>query len=342
MEPLISVIIPVYNMEAYLGRCLDSILGNTYRNLEVICVDDGSMDRSLEMLREYAKKDSRIVVIAKENGGVSSARNGGLNRMRGEYVSFIDPDDYVHPQYFELLAKALQEKGSDLAVCNYLSVEEGNEEPEEGLVSFDPASVKSVTCSAFFQNRTFRSFCWGRLIRTAAIQNIRFREDIRYAEDAVFTAAIWEANSSLSCAVIDLPLYRYVQRGDSAVKRAGERDRMIVAKLFAERAGLSPRNEEIYLEQTLRRVLNSRYYAVHIFPDREVVRSCKEVLRICRPLLRRTDKLTKQQKLRYTIFARLPFTYWLFRVKTDPGMWKWEKAERKKRCAAKKLEKASE
>lgn len=336
MEALISVVIPVYNMEAYLSRCLDSVLSNTYRCLQVICVDDGSKDHSLEILREYAKKDSRIVVIAKENGGVSSARNAGMDRMTGEYVTFIDPDDYVHPQYFELLTQAQQVSNSDLSVCNYLSVEDGNEKPEDSPTAFDPANLQPMTCRAFFQNRTLRSYCWGRLIRAAAIQEIRFREDIRYAEDAVFTAAVWEANPTLSCAALDLPLYRYVQRGDSAVKRAGERDRMIVAKLFAERAGLSPRNEEIYLEQTLRRVLNSRYYAVHIFSDREVVRSCKEVLRICRPLLRRTDKLTKQQKLRYTIFARLPFTYWLFRVKTDPGMWKWEKAERKKRRAAKK------
>ena len=331
MSALISVIIPVYNMELYLARCLNSVLGNTYRNLDVICVDDGSKDRSLDVLREYAEKDSRVVVIAKENGGVSSARNAGLNRMAGTFVTFIDPDDYVHPQYFELLTQAQQILDSDLTVCNYLSVENGDEKPEDSPVAFDPADVKSTSCSAFFQNRAFRSFCWGRLIKASAIQNIRFREDIRFAEDAVFTASVWESNPTLSCSVLDMPLYRYVQRGGSAVKMAGERDRMIVAKLFADQARLSPRNEEIYLEQTLRRVLNSRYYAVHIFPDDEVVRSCKEALRICMPLLRRTDKLSIEQKVRYTIFARLPFTYWLFRIKTDSGMWKWEKAERKKR-----------
>ena len=285
MDHLISVIIPVYNMEAYLARCLDSVLCNTYRNLEVICIDDGSKDRSLDILRDYAARDKRIVVIAKENGGVSSARNAGLDRMTGEYVSFVDPDDYVHPQYFELLAKALQIKDSDFSICGYLSVEEGSQLPEEGPVVFEPANVTSVTCSGFFQNKTFRSFCGWRMIKTSAIQAVHFREDINYAEDAVFTAAVWEANPTLTCAAIEAPLYYYVQREGSAVKGAGERDRMIVAKLFAERACLSPRNEEIYLEQTLRRVLNSRYYAVHIFPDREVVASCKETLKICLPVL---------------------------------------------------------
>ena len=123
-EPLISVIIPIYNMEKYLGRCLDSILINTYRNLEVICVDDGSKDSSLAILREYAARDSRIIVIAKENGGVSSARNAGLDRMTGECVSFIDPDDLVHPQYFELLLSALEAASAELSICDSRAVED--------------------------------------------------------------------------------------------------------------------------------------------------------------------------------------------------------------------------
>ena len=109
-EPLISVVIPVYNMEQYLARCLDSVLNNTYRNLEVLCVDDGSRDRSLEILREYEKRDSRIIVIAKENGGVSSARNAGLDRMTGELVESeieielpgIMPGTYVGAEFHEI------------------------------------------------------------------------------------------------------------------------------------------------------------------------------------------------------------------------------------------------
>lgn len=89
-EPLISVIIPVYNVELYLARCLDSVLNNAYRNLEILCIDDGSSDRSAEILRAYAEKDSRIVPIFKKNGGVSSARNAGLDRLASEYGTFID------------------------------------------------------------------------------------------------------------------------------------------------------------------------------------------------------------------------------------------------------------
>ena len=106
-QSLISVIIPIYNMEQYLERCLDSVLNNTYRNLEIICVDDGSTDSSLEILRRWEEKDPRIVVITKENGGVSSARNAGLDRMAGDYVSFVVSDEFVHPQYFEALLFAV-------------------------------------------------------------------------------------------------------------------------------------------------------------------------------------------------------------------------------------------
>ena len=103
MDPTVSVIIPVYNMESYLERCLDSVLNNTYRNLEVICVDDGSTDGSLQILRRYEQTDKRIVVITKENGGVSSARNTGLDHASGNFVSFVDPDDLLHPQHYELM-----------------------------------------------------------------------------------------------------------------------------------------------------------------------------------------------------------------------------------------------
>ena len=136
MEALISVIIPIYNMEAYLARCLDSVLNNTYRNLEVLCVDDGSKDASAEILRAYAEKDSRIVPIFKENGGVSSARNAGLDRMTGEYLTFVDPDDYVHPQYVELLYRALQESGTEVAICGIDKVEEE-----------EPVQTERISCS---------------------------------------------------------------------------------------------------------------------------------------------------------------------------------------------------
>ena len=109
-EPLISVIVPVYNAEKYIEKCVASIRAQTYRNLEIILVDDGSCDRSGELCEAFALEDSRIVVIRKENGGVASARNAGLDAMHGDYVGFVDADDWIDPEMYEVLLRRVARK----------------------------------------------------------------------------------------------------------------------------------------------------------------------------------------------------------------------------------------
>ena len=113
----ISIIIPVYNVEAYLPSCLDSIINNTFRDLEIICVDDGSPDNCGSILDKYAAEDSRIVVIHQENQGVAVARNNGIREAKGEFVAFIDSDDWIHPQYFQTLLNCIKKNW-----CEYCSL----------------------------------------------------------------------------------------------------------------------------------------------------------------------------------------------------------------------------
>lgn len=110
MNPLISVIVPIYNVEKYLARCVDSIVNQTYKDFELILVDDGSPDNSGKICDEYAKKDSRIKVVHKKNGGLSDARNAGMAVATGEYISFIDSDDYVSDDFFECLLDVMNKK----------------------------------------------------------------------------------------------------------------------------------------------------------------------------------------------------------------------------------------
>ena len=117
MNELISVIIPVYNAEKYLNRCLDSVLNNTYKNLEVILVDDGSTDMSGRICDEYAKKDCRIRVLHKENGGTARARNTGLKIAKGDYIAFVDNDDFVHPCFYEYMLSSMESSSADVAIC---------------------------------------------------------------------------------------------------------------------------------------------------------------------------------------------------------------------------------
>ena len=124
---LISVIIPVYNTgkEGYLNRCLNSVLNSTYNNLEIICVNDGSTDNSLEILKQYQLHDSRNSVIDKENAGVSMARNSGIDNSHGEFISFIDSDDWIDKRYYQNLVEYAETERADLVICGYTEKELG-------------------------------------------------------------------------------------------------------------------------------------------------------------------------------------------------------------------------
>ena len=124
MTEKITVIVPVYNVEHYLDKCLDSVIKQTYKNIEIIVVNDGSTDNSGEICQEYAQKDNRIVYIEKENGGLSDARNAGLDQMTGSYVTFVDSDDWIEQDYVETLYQKITEYQADIAIGNYYSFDE--------------------------------------------------------------------------------------------------------------------------------------------------------------------------------------------------------------------------
>ncbi len=130
MDPLISVLIPAYNIENRIGICLDSVLDNSYKNLEIICINDGSTDRTLEILTAYSNKDSRIHVVSQENKGVSYTRNELLHRASGEYIAYIDGDDVVHRQYFEVSLNTALTTNADVVMCRYMRYSNVLPEPQ--------------------------------------------------------------------------------------------------------------------------------------------------------------------------------------------------------------------
>ena len=181
MTEKITVIIPVYNVENYLNKCLDSVLKQTYKNLEIIVVNDGSTDNSGTICQEYAQKDNRIVYIEKENGGLSDARNAGLDRMTGSYVTFVDSDDWIEQDYLETLYKKIVEYQADIAVGNYYSFNES-----EGMFYFhilgDSYYEKVYDNVSIFENlydsQEMKSFAlisaWGKLYKAGLFEQLRF------------------------------------------------------------------------------------------------------------------------------------------------------------------------
>ncbi len=184
MEELISVIVPVYKVEAYLDRCISSIVNQTYRNLELLLVDDGSPDRCPQMCDEWAKRDDRIRVIHQENRGAGAARNRGLDQARGEWIAFADSDDYLSEELYSHLAGLLA-RGADIAECAYAEVT-GDDcsflRGEEQIRCFFGAEAMEQ----HIRDGIFRQLIWNKLYRREMIGPIRFPEDTRI-DDEFFT-----------------------------------------------------------------------------------------------------------------------------------------------------------
>lgn len=219
MEDLISVIVPVYNVEKYINRCIDSIINQTYKNLEIILVDDGSQDSSGQICDDYSKKDSRIKVIHKENNGVSSARNTGLDNVTGEWIAFIDADDWIEKNYCEMLINEKQ-KDIDIIGCGYKRVN-GNSVKrinyDNKTIMFD--NIEFINKLLNVQNGY--GFVHTKLYRRSLIGNIRFDVKLRVAEDALFNIQI--ASNTNKIKIINHDLYDYRINTNSAVRLYDEK-----------------------------------------------------------------------------------------------------------------------
>ena len=212
MNPLISVIIPIYNVEKYLARCVDSIVNQTYKNLEIILVDDGSPDRCPQMCDDYAEKDSRIKVVHKKNGGLSDARNAGIAVATGEYISFIDSDDYVSDDFFECLLDVINKENSDIAECSVVKFYEDNRFDEFS----DDLSVKTYdtqdAMSALIAENPFHQHVWNKLYKTELVKDIPYAVG-KLNEDEFWTYQVFGRANKV--ARLNKTMYYYFQRNSS-------------------------------------------------------------------------------------------------------------------------------
>ena len=207
---LISIVIPVYNVEQYLSKCIDSILNQTYKNLEIILVNDGSPDRCPEICEEYRLKDNRIKVINKENGGLSDARNVGIDNSSGNYVTFIDSDDYIDDDYIDILYKTLILYNADLSIASH-------------KVIYPKKIIDKATGEKFCTNSKevlerilydegIDLSAWGKLYKKSLFNNIKFPKG-RLFEDSATTYRLIDASKKI--AVNSKSVYNYVIRNNS-------------------------------------------------------------------------------------------------------------------------------
>lgn len=209
---LISVIIPVYNCEQYLPRCLDSIINQTHKNLEIICINDGSTDNSLKILKEYSKKDSRIILISQENNKQGAARNKGLDIAKGEFITFVDADDWLDLNYCELLYNAAQRYDVNIAAASttrdYKNKVKNHLKLKEENVYKDVNSIVKALEYNFITH--------SKLYRFEPIKNLRFEENVLY-EDGAYTIKAFDIEKSL--VTVPDARYHYFSNPTSTIKQ---------------------------------------------------------------------------------------------------------------------------
>ena len=212
MNEKISVIVPVYNVEKYLDKCLESIVHQTYRNLEIILVDDGSSDNCPAMCDEWAGKDKRIKVIHKENGGLSSARNAGLDFATGEYIVFVDSDDWLDTDAVEKLLRAAVENRADIVASGfYFENESGTSSIQDLRVS----SFENEDIAFALLTDEIRPEVCSKLYSARLIGKLRFDESMKYAEDLPFNFNVMLKAKKLFCMAVSC--YHYYQRNAGSI-----------------------------------------------------------------------------------------------------------------------------
>lgn len=211
---MISIIVPIFNVERYLSKCVDSVLSQSYKDLEIILVDDGSTDNCPSLCDEYAKKDNRITIIHKKNGGLSDARNAGMKMARGEWIFFLDSDDWIDGKALETLYCFAIEKGCDIVQGNFYYAYnnhllyrcESSEEQSNHILNRNEAMKELII------NKRIKNFAWGKLYKTN-IANIFDFPVGKYYEDSYWQHLIFHQIDKYG--IVDVPLYYYRQRKDS-------------------------------------------------------------------------------------------------------------------------------
>lgn len=212
MDDLITIIVPVYNTEKYVERCLKSIVLQTYKNLEIIVVNDGSLDNSLKICEKIAKVDERIKVFSKENGGLSSARNFGLKQATGKYIGFIDSDDYIEKSMYEYLYKLIKENQSQISICGHNIVEK-DKIIRQVNCDYDEVTYDSKTAfKLLLEDKVINNFSCDKLFSFNLFKNVEFKS-LCYHEDVGTVFKLFYNSKFVT--VGNKPYYNYVMNANS-------------------------------------------------------------------------------------------------------------------------------
>lgn len=282
---IISVIVPIYNVMNYLEQCLESIIQQTYTNLEIILVDDGSTDQSESICDLYKEKDSRITVIHKKNGGLSDARNTGLNICKGDYISFVDSDDYLSPYFYEILMGAVEKKNCDIvALKGGTSFWDGEENPVLAK-SKDEFAVRYLNSHDVLERMLYQEIATGaqfKIYKKETFENIRFPVGYLYEDVATTYRPFFNAKK---CAIVEADIYAYRKRKDSIIRQSFSPKKLICLDIFDQLT-----NDKQLKDAGLQKAAKSRVYAMTYSVFLQVPESDKKMQRLIWNKLRTVQK----------------------------------------------------
>ncbi len=307
----ISVIVPAYNCQDTIERCIKSIQNQTYKNLEIIVVNDGSTDNTEAVLFALQSNDERIKVISIPNGGVSHARNTGLDNSTGDYITFVDSDDYIDKEMYDILYNLIKEYDVKIAHCSYKNVD------GEAIVSVGDTGDITVqnhdeAMMCLLSGKLFSGGIWNKLYKKELFTDIRFDESIRINEDVLANFELFDLVDK--SVFVDMALYSYVVNNDSATHSMrtseGPEQVLYVAKKMQEKSLNKPyQNEADYRVAYLSLNLYKSYVLLNNSDEKSKRKSIKKTLKSYKALF------TKKDKLNYYLLIIVPSIYRLaFRV----------------------------
>lgn len=307
---LISIIVPVYNVEKYLHKCINSILNQTFKEFELILVDDGSTDKSAQICDEYKRKDSRIKVIHKKNGGLSDARNMGLESAVSEYIAFIDSDDFIHPQMFEILYNISLKYDSDISMCDFKRVYENDiyklrkykTNNQEVLVYTSLEALNQL----YSENTVKFVAAWNKLYKRNIFINLKYKNNKIHEDEFIIHELLYRSKKIVYTPV---PLYYYLQREGSIMKSKFNVKRLDGLDAYRERIKFFKKIDEKILFEKAIFVYSREFFLYYYKLKNEVSDSDKYLKKIKKDYtslfryIMKNQYYTKKEKLVIAIFC---------------------------------------
>ena len=312
--PAISIIVPVYNVQGYIGRCIESILGQTFADFELILVDDGSTDGSGRICADFVRRDSRVTLLENDHKGVSAARNAGLDAARGRYIAFIDSDDCVHPRYLEVLYNGIVESSYDISVANYRNFETIDTAAlyAAGTVVKEAVSVPEQQIMYGLCNVELMSVIWGKLYSREVIGENRFR-GYAIIEDLEFNSRVYR--NGVGIGFIDTELYfRQVRNGSLTHSKFSANDFDNIEASLQAYLNIADRCDlytSYILIRLYKNMLSTRYWCTPQYRD-ELNGINDRVFSLTIRTFARNRHISPVVKYSLLAFMRLPLAYGVF------------------------------